>query len=492
MSASDNKLSLNSSIITLADASNGLTGLAIAQDVYKELVNNEEVIASAQIQIANKVGLDSSLNLVWSEESGITSNNIKDTIENVNSSISNINSSISDLLNLVEDSLGSACECVNAAKEEIIDAIDEIDIDTTELAKQGTDSNANITDITEKLQQIIGANILQPNLQGITFADGYATDNVLDILMYDRRYIDTITSETTKSIIGYAFGNCTSLTEADFPNATSIGGYAFAGCTSLHTVNIPNATSIGGYAFYACASLRTADFPDVTSIGNYGFYNCLSLHTVNIPNAASIGGYGFYNCTGLQTVNIPNVISISDYAFQQCTSLHTVEFPNATSIGTRSFYSCTGLSKAIFPNVTVVQTATFTSDTALTYLDISSVMSFTTGSGGPFQSCTNLIDIHMGKNITTNVSLLQVTWNPTNAYLNTTNSLVPDEVRAEHPEWVNRDYLLYCLREHFAANLPDRTGLSSLTITFNGTMKTHINNSPETAAAFTSKNYIIA
>lgn len=98
----------------------------------------------------------------------------------------------------------------------------------------------------------------------------------------------------------------------------------------------------------------------------------------------------------------------------------------------------------------------------------------------------------MGKNITTNINLSSMFWNPLNAYLNTTNNLVPADVRTEHPEWTNRDYLLYCLREHFAANLPDRTGMSSLTITFNGTMKTHINNSPETAAAFTSKKYIIA
>ena len=90
LSASNNNLALNSSIITLADASNGLTGLAIAQDVYKELVDTKEVITAMQNQIANKVGLDSSLNLVWSEESGITSNNIKEAVENIDASIKNI------------------------------------------------------------------------------------------------------------------------------------------------------------------------------------------------------------------------------------------------------------------------------------------------------------------------------------------------------------------------------------------------------------------
>lgn len=376
-----------------------------------------------------------------------------------------------DLIELVEGAVGDSCECVNAAKEEIIDAIDEIDIDTTELAKQGTDANANITDITEKLQQIIGANILQPNLQGITFADGYATDNVLDILMYDKRYIDTITSETTKSIIGYAFIGCTSLADVNFPNATSIGGYAFAGCTSLHTVNIPNATSISGYAFTNCTSLRTVDFPNAASIGDNAFYNCPNLTMIDFPNVTSIGAQTFYNCTNLTEVNFPNVVTS----------------------GQEVFRSCTKLNKAVLPNLTVVPSLMFHYCSALRYLDITSLMSFS-GSQPVFQNCPNLIDIHTGRNITTNINFAanNVAWNPTNAYLNNTNSLVPAEVRAEHPEWTNRDYLLYCLREHFAANLPDRTGLSSLTITFNGTMKTHINNSPETAAAFTSKNYIIA
>ena len=97
LSAGDNKLLLNSSIITLADASNGLTGLAIAEDVYKELVDVEEVIATSQIQIANKVGLDSSLNLSWSEESGLSEETIKEDIENILSQISLLNARIDSL-----------------------------------------------------------------------------------------------------------------------------------------------------------------------------------------------------------------------------------------------------------------------------------------------------------------------------------------------------------------------------------------------------------
>lgn len=84
--------------VTLANASNGHNGLAIAEDVYKELVDVEEVIATAQIQIANKIGLDSSLNLIWSEESGLSENiTIKNAIENILSQISILNARIDSL-----------------------------------------------------------------------------------------------------------------------------------------------------------------------------------------------------------------------------------------------------------------------------------------------------------------------------------------------------------------------------------------------------------
>lgn len=308
-----------------------------------------------------------------------------------------------DLINLVEDTVGNACECVNEAKQEVLDAIDEIDIDTTELAKQGTDANANITDITEKLQQIIGANILRPNLQGITFVDGYATDNVADILMNIKYYIENISSES----------------------------------------ELP----IRAYDFYACTQLRTASFPNVTNVGTYAFYRC----------------------TRLVTININNVTSIYDYAFSD-TGLSTCYAEKTLLVGTQAFRNCASLK----------------------YLDISDVATINTNA---FQGDTNLIDIHMGRNITTSINLGGGTgaiWQPTNAYSSTSNNLVPADVLEEHPTWKNAQYLLYCLREHFAANLPTLPEGSTQTITVHSTMKNLINGHPMTAAAFTNKNWTIA
>ena len=56
---------------TLADASNGSIGLAMAEDVYAELTKVEEVMATSVTTMSDTLGLDSSLGVTWSAQSGI-------------------------------------------------------------------------------------------------------------------------------------------------------------------------------------------------------------------------------------------------------------------------------------------------------------------------------------------------------------------------------------------------------------------------------------
>ncbi len=91
LSASDNKLLLNSNIITLADASNGLTGLAIAQDVYKELSDVEEVTAASITTMSDSLGLGESLNPNWSQGSGINeASTYREVIEELHDQVGNV------------------------------------------------------------------------------------------------------------------------------------------------------------------------------------------------------------------------------------------------------------------------------------------------------------------------------------------------------------------------------------------------------------------
>ena len=258
------------------------------------------------------------------------------------------------------------------------------------------------SDLADKVEQITNSNILKPNLQGITFVDGEATDDMAELIV------------------------------AGAPSIVSIGS---------ETMN----KGIRQYAFYGCSSLRQANFPLATSIGSNAFYDCTNLREVNFPLATGIG----------------------TSAFRLCSSLREVNFPHATIIATSAFLSGSSLRQANFPLATSIDS-------------------------NAFQSCTNLIKLTLGVNLANSINLSTANWNPTNAYSKTGRGLVSEDVQAEHPLWYNLDYLLYNIRECIAANLPDRTGQSALTITFNATMKGHINNSEETVEAFTSKNWTIA
>ena len=143
VSVNNGQITSSVGVITasLVDASNGSIGLAMAQDVYKELVDVEEVIASTQIQIANKVGLDSSFNLVWSEESGITEENIKDAVENI---LLNINSSISD---------------INSSISNIDSSISNIDSSIININSSISDINSSISDINSSIFNINNSSI---------------------------------------------------------------------------------------------------------------------------------------------------------------------------------------------------------------------------------------------------------------------------------------------------------------------------------------------
>lgn len=77
-------------------------------------------------------------------------------------------------------------------------------------------------------------------------------------------------------------------------------------------------TQIQGYAFYQCSQLTEVVLPNtITSIGIYAFDNCSSMAKVNLPTALiSIGNNAFDNCDALTSITIPaKVKTIGKYAF---------------------------------------------------------------------------------------------------------------------------------------------------------------------------------
>ena len=98
----------------------------------------------------------------------------------------------------------------------------------------------------------------------------------------------------------------------------------------------------------------------------------------------------------------------------------------------------------------------------------------TISGGSTFNGCTNLIDIEIGAAMQNSFTL--ATWNPTN--------VLSDAAK--------KAQMLANIRNHIAANLPDKTGETALTITFHANVKAAIQADQATSDAFTNKNWTIA
>ena len=184
-----------------------------------------------------------------------------------------------------------------------------------------------------------------------------------------------------------------------------------------------------------------------------------------LQNLETIQGNGiFRECRSLTQVSMPNLKTITGgTSFRYCEALEDLDFSKVQSItGTDCFSACTSLKRIDLSEAEVVS------------------------GGNMFTGDTVLIDIVIGSKMTSNFSLSS--WNPTNALNASSSSLVePGETFAN-----NLEKLLYNIREHIAANLPDLTGLSALTITFSSAVKAAINADTATAQAFSNKNWTIA
>lgn len=179
--------------------------------------------------------------------------------------------------------------------------------------------------------------------------------------------------DSIEEIQDYAFSNCSSLSEINFPSSLKKIRYGSFNFTNLINVVLPDDLIELERAFDSCLDLETINIPDkiikfggfqyceklkskivvpetVTSFPtSYAFLNCSSLTDVEIKANITTLGYGsFSGCSSLKDVLLPNSLNIIDeLAFQSCSSLETITIPsNVSSIGRGCFNNCVSL-KAI-------------------------------------------------------------------------------------------------------------------------------------------------
>lgn len=184
---------------------------------------------------------------------------------------------------------------------------------------------------------------------------------------------------SVETIDNSAFKDCTALAEVTFAENSalvSIANAAFSSCKSLKAISIPkNVKSIGDNkasgatngVFHSCSSLEKVTFADdakLIEIGNYAFSNTTKLTSISLPNVKLIGG-GAFQRSGLTSIELPaSLTTISNSAFFSCKSLKSVTFgENLNKIGYQAFADCSVLNNVVIPaSVRVISQAAFNED----------------------------------------------------------------------------------------------------------------------------------
>lgn len=169
---------------------------------------------------------------------------------------------------------------------------EEYTLDLSKVKKTGDSAFENCNEITE-----------------VTFGSGYSNNSASTVfkncLGLKKVTFDAKTSAAQK-IGSSMFEGCASLEEVTlFAKVNEISTKAFYG-TALKKVEIPaGVTMIGINAFGNCKSLTEVTFAQATTelyINNYAFDNCVAIKKIALPDRVTkIGDYAFQNCISLET-----------------------------------------------------------------------------------------------------------------------------------------------------------------------------------------------
>ena len=387
-------------------------------------------------------------------------------------------------------------------------AVQNIDIDTSTLAKQGTNESATLTATqtaatnayasAEAAKTAIGTPASgQPStLFAAIAASGGGPATALEAEVEQGK------ADIAQAIEGK--GGTASASQSMQQLATAITNLPTIGMgTRLVWADGVTITSVKQALNESRASLVEYEDYDLTSIINAGFFAYMSgLKRVVLHNLTAIDTPLVVNLFAGVTadfIGAPKLLTFRSSNFNGAAGAKEIYFPKLTSVYRQMFRNNTLIEKVNLHNCNATTDSqtynyTFNNCSNLKWLDLTSATNdviYASSSGGKstFGSCINLIDLIIGTNLSDGAEL--VSWDPTNALSSSTTSLLTDtDIAAGFTS--NLEKLLYNIREHIAALLPDRTGDTAYTIQFSANVKAAILADAATLTAFTNKNWTIA
>lgn len=220
------------------------------------------------------------------------------------------------------------------------------------------------------------------------------------------------------------------------------------------------------------------------SLSYYMANTNVPIETIEDGTITRITGRAFENNKHIKSVVLKNAKTIGDTSFIGCSSLTYLSAPNVTSTGTDSIRECKKIEEIYMPNL--LEIGSYATHGSSDFLKKMNVLNLEKFSNYCLRGSDNLIHLTIGKGFKTNMSFSSASYNPFVAASTTSSSLVEEgETFSSNNEKWNHN-----IREYFVANLPDRTGMDALTITFGATVLGYMEEA--TIAAFNAKNWTLA
>lgn len=237
------------------------------------------------------------------------------------------------------------------------------------------------------------------------------------------------------------------------------------------------------------SNLEELNFPNLKTASSTRQFSKMTAKRIFLPSLESIGSQTFMGVKA-DSIYLPKLHTLLANTFDTA-AIDIINLPSVhTSTIGNNFLECKA-REIYLPLLKTGVFREFYNSTLLEVLDLTSYPNLVNNTGN-FQNVKRLIDLIIGGNIKGDVSFSASGYNPTEAYSKSSASLCYDTDIDRYGQRFSRnwDKWKWCIINHFAANLEDRTGLDAFTITFGATVLAQFDE--DMIEAFTNKNWTLA